>query len=743
MIHPNRDVSKSIAQRQRMVRAGTMHWVHWAVVAFSLLLTVTAWYFSKRQVEEKVVGRFQREADQVVELVKERMELYENALWGGVGLFDASEEVTYPEWMTYANSLRMDKRYPGINGIGVIFNIQPPELEGYLTRERRWRPGYDIHPQHDESEYWPITFIEPAEPNKKAVGLDMAFETNRYTAVQKARDTGLAQVTGPITLIQDAKKTPGFLFYAPFYKGGRKPDTAQERREHIVGVAYAPFIMTKLMQGTLAQSNRHVGLRISDGQDILYDDHDGGNDSDIDIDQHPLYRKSIEIDMYGRNWKFDVWSDLDFRAATASNQPYMILAGGIIIDSLLLALFILLSRANRRAVSYADQLTEDLRVKTKHLEIINKDLDLQIAQRTQAEERFRATIEASPTGMITVNRHGVITLVNKQTESMFGYTRDELLGQKLEQLVPPELRDAHVGFRSAFFEAPHMRTMGQSRDLAGHRKDGSEFPIEVGLTPLETPDGLQVLATIMDITERKHHEQLLHLQMQELTQTNKDLDEFAYVASHDLRSPLEGINKLAKWIHEDNADLPDKSKRHLEQMQRRIGRLANLLDDLLQYSRARRREYHVRSVDTGQLARDVAELSGHCKGFTVSIAPDMPTLVTAKTPLEQVLRNLISNAIKHHDRPDGTVKVSCHPNGKLVEFEVSDDGPGIDPQFHDQIFKMFTTLKPRDEVEGSGMGLAIIKKLVERYGGKITVHSDINKGTTFRFTWPKMMQGDA
>ncbi len=358
----------------------------------------------------------------------------------------------------------------------------------------------------------------------------------------------------------------------------------------------------------------------------------------------------------------------------------------------------------------------------------------------RSEELFRTTIQASPSGMIMVDREGVITLVNEQIEPMFGYARDELLGQKIEQLVPPAIREAHVGYRTAFLGSPDSRAMGAGRDLSGHRKDGTAFPVEIGLNPLETPHGVQVLATVVDITERKQHDLLLRRQMAQLEQANEDLDEFAYVASHDLRSPLEGIKKIASWIIKDNTEvLPDKSKRHLEQMQQRIDRLENLLGDLLQYSRAGRVSAEPLSIDTGQLVRDIAELAHRPKAFTVSAAPDMPTLVTARPPLEQVLRNLISNAIKHHDRPDGTLTISCQPNGRFVEFEISDDGPGIDPQFHDQIFGLFETLRPRDEVEGSGMGLAIVKKLVERYGGKISVASENGRGTTFRFTWPKTM----
>lgn len=224
----------------------------------------------------------------------------------------------------------------------------------------------------------------------------------------------------------------------------------------------------------------------------------------------------------------------------------------------------------------------------------------------------------------------------------------------------------------------------------------------------------------------------------ELERSNRELDEFAYVASHDLRSPLQGIKNLAKWIEEDNARvLHEQSLRHLRQMQQRVARLERLLDDLLQYSRAGRVFGDLVEVDTRELIRETVGLLAPPPGFRVELQGDLPRFVTAKVPLEQVFRNLINNAIKHHDRPDGRVEISCRENGAYYAFSVADDGPGIAPESQEQIFRMFETLKPRDAVEGSGMGLAIIKKIVESLGGEVGVESKPGHGARFWFTWPK------
>ena len=363
-----------------------------------------------------------------------------------------------------------------------------------------------------------------------------------------------------------------------------------------------------------------------------------------------------------------------------------------------------------------------------------------ITDRKHAEALFERAVEASPSGMIVVNAEGKIALANSALEKLFGYARAELVGRPVEVLLPARLRDKHPALRDAFLKSPVARQMGIGRDLSAARKDGTEFPIEIGLNPVETPEGSIVVASVIDITERKKHEREQYQHMAELERANRDLDDFAYMASHDLRTPLEGIKNLAAWIAEDNADvLPEASQRHLRQMKQRVDRLDRLLQDLLQYSRAGRIDTELSEVDTNALVRETVDLLDPPRGFRVSTVGTLPVLRTARAPLLQVTSNLINNAIKHHDRDEGTVEVSCCENAQVsTSSPIADDGPGIAIEYHEQIFRMFETLKPRDEVEGSGMGLAIIKKIVERYAGRVTVESgDANAGRRFRFSWPK------
>ena len=225
----------------------------------------------------------------------------------------------------------------------------------------------------------------------------------------------------------------------------------------------------------------------------------------------------------------------------------------------------------------------------------------------------------------------------------------------------------------------------------------------------------------------------------ELERSNADLDSFAYVASHDLKAPLRGIRNLVEWIAQDiQSTATEDSLDNLRLLRTRVERLESLLESLLTYSRVGRKIEDTEEIDSGKLVEDIKDYLAPSEGFSIICSGQMPCLRTPKAPLEQVIRNLINNAIKHHDLAEGHVGISAIELDEHIEFRVEDDGPGIATEFHARIFKMFQTLKPRDQVEGSGMGLAIVKKAVEGFGGSIRVESNPpSRGSIFIFTWPR------
>ena len=341
--------------------------------------------------------------------------------------------------------------------------------------------------------------------------------------------------------------------------------------------------------------------------------------------------------------------------------------------------------------------------------------------------------------MVMVDGAGDIVMVNTETEQLFGYTRAELLGQSMAMLVPQRFRSAHAGLARAVSTAGKSRPMVAGLDLYGMKKDGSEVPLEIGLNPIDMDEGRMMLAAIVDISERKHAEQERERYTEELRRSNAELAEFARVASHDLKAPLRAIQNLARWIAEDiEGTASADTLENLALLQRRGARLEYLLSGLLEYARLGHVKRSAEAVDTARLIAEITEHLAPLPGFTVVPSGAMPVFLASKAPLEQAMRNLIANALKHHDRDTGTVTVSAKDLGDKIEFTVQDDGPGIDPAYHERIFAMFQTLKPRDEVESSGVGLAIVKKAVETHGGHVRVVSEPpRRGTAFIFTWQK------
>lgn len=219
---------------------------------------------------------------------------------------------------------------------------------------------------------------------------------------------------------------------------------------------------------------------------------------------------------------------------------------------------------------------------------------------------------------------------------------------------------------------------------------------------------------------------------------NSELDNFAYIASHDLKSPLRGIDQLAKWIQEDSAEgLSEESCVNLNKLQGRIRTMETLLNDLLEYARIGRVNGECEPTDTGAMLREISDLIDNPEKIQISIAPDMPVLNTFRTPLRHVFLNLVTNAVKHHDHPEsGKIEIDYLDLNEFYEFSVKDNGPGIDPKHHDRIFQMYQRVG-NTNADGSGMGLAIIKKQIETLGGTISVESEGKQKTTFHFTWPK------
>jgi two-component system, LuxR family, sensor kinase FixL len=468
----------------------------------------------------------------------------------------------------------------------------------------------------------------------------------------------------------------------------------------------------------------------------------------------------------------------------------------------------------------------------------------------RSRQLFRSLFESAPGAIVVIDAEGRIILANERVEKLFQYHPDDLIGKRVEILLPEPLKGVHSTHRLAFFSKPEARPMGSGRELLGRREDGSVFLVEIGLSYTTTEEGILALAFITDITERKKMEDALKeselkfktlfdtapiaiytkdveghytsvnadtltywhenpvghtdaellppeiadalrsvdLQVMEkeqqisreerllspngfrtvlsrkiplrdaddsvigilgtslditerkqllskLQETNQNLSDFAYVVSHDLKAPLRGIRSIAGWLSSDYADvLDDDGKDMLNLMQIRVSRLQGLIEGVLKYSRVGRIEDIWEYVDLQDVVEHVIRSLEHEDHMKIIIANPLPTVYGGQVRLEQVFQNLLSNSIKFMDKPEGLIKISMTRLDGFWQFRISDNGPGIDERYFDKIFQMFQTLNPRDDFESTGIGLSIVKKIVEMHGGEISLKSELGKGTTFTFT---------
>jgi len=359
-----------------------------------------------------------------------------------------------------------------------------------------------------------------------------------------------------------------------------------------------------------------------------------------------------------------------------------------------------------------------------------------------AQARLKSTLEASSVGTWTWELASDRLIADEFTARMFSMAADAA-AQGLP--VAAYLQLVHEGDRTDVAAALEraIRLCGPYDIEYRVRQDDGAFRWLQARGRVE-PDGAGHAAyfhgAVIDITDRKLSELSLRDKNQQLERSNRDLEDFAYIASHDLRTPLNGINSTALCLEEDlHGSLSDESRKLLGLMRNRINRMETLLDDLLTYSRVGRTDTAVSETKLADIFERIIEVLNPPAHIQVRVEGELPVISTASTQLEQVLRNLIDNAVKYHDKQNGEVVLSGKRVGDFVEFVVRDDGPGILPQFHEKIFQLFQTLKRRDDLKGTGMGLAIVKRLVERQNCRITVHSQGDgTGTQFRFQWPTL-----
>ena len=384
-----------------------------------------------------------------------------------------------------------------------------------------------------------------------------------------------------------------------------------------------------------------------------------------------------------------------------------------------------------------------------------------VAESKESDAKYRGLLEAAPDAMVVVNQGGEIVLLNLQAENEFGYRRDELLGQKVTNIIPDGFAERLIadGLRSA--EDALAQQIGTGIELIGKRRNGAEFPIEIMLSPLESTEGILVTAAIRNISVRKQSEEHkaklenardeLERRVDERTkelafanrileQSNMELKQFAYIASHDLQSPLRSISgfvQLLKMEYEGKFD--EQGQDWIRRTVQAVEQMQTLIRDLLSYSRVEARSRTLTQIPFLDIVKDALTLLEspiHDSGGQVTWGP-LPEIIGDRSQLVQLVQNLIGNGLTYHGDKPPRIHVSAERGGREWIFSVRDNGIGIEPKYHEQIFEIFKRLHDQKDYPGTGIGLAVCRRVANRHGGRIWVESEPGHGSVFHFTIPE------
>ncbi|MCJ8299766.1 MAG: CHASE domain-containing protein, partial [Pseudomonadales bacterium] len=558
--------------------------------------------------------------------------------------------------------------------------------------------------------FYPVYYVYPLSGNEAAVGYDLGSNQARLNALQTAMDTARPVMTTAIKLVQETATQSGVLIFYPVFQDGVEPRSIAERRRKLLGFALLVLRVGDLIEHASASLPQQLDLMITDTADkqVLYGDQNKVHNN------HKLHFKTV-ISFAQRSWQLSV-TPLAGGAVYRDLTAWLIALGALLLSLLASLHFYQLNRSHRQ-------------------------ISLEVARQTKAlrvsEQRFSLAVEGSSVGIwdwIDVDESNEYW--SPQFYKLLGYENLEIKASKqnfVRMLHPEDRKPAaqllqrHLTDRSRF--EIEYRIKHKSGEYLWFLCSGQAAWDENG-------KALRMVGSIQKIQRRKKAEIAIASYAAELQRSNEDLEQFAYVASHDLKAPLRGISNLAQWIEENMAGKMDsETDSYMQLLKGRITRLENLLAGLLQYSKAGLAETQVESVDLNLLTGNITDLlCAEQQGFLVKF--ELPNIQLQQSVISQVLHNLISNSIKHHLGSSGKINVDYENTGSEHLFSVSDDGPGIDPAMSGKVFQMFQTLKPRDEVEGSGMGLAIVKKLIERSGGKVWIDRQRQQGCCIKFSLP-------
>ncbi len=693
----------------------------------SAAIAMVVWNNARERELRLAEAEFLSTVGKLASLVQLRLTSHALTQRGGASLFAALKWPSSGQWRSYIDGLALQEHFPAMLGLGFAAHVDQSKLVQLQLQLRESGDGMlDVRPHGRRERYGPIIYLEPRTPqNQMAIGYDMFSEPIRQAAMRGATDTGKPQLSGLVQLVQDGGEAiPGMLLYTPVYReAAGVPTNLAQRRDSIIGWVYSPFHVRRMLEYAVAPAKTSERMRVVDVTDpeqvVLY--------ADPDIGEINAFTHSLTLSFHGRRWRFDFFSGPQQIAApqlAALNN--MLIAGGL-VSLLLFGLMWTLASIQGRAEQLARDMTASFR---------------------RSEQRFRSAMQYSAIGKALLDTAGQIMDTNPSFNEILGRKQSELLGQSFASLLdggegPLRTSQMHAAIDD---EGGVIRT---TRTL--QRRDGEMRHVQLTMAPVPGDPGRDIarLVQMEDVSERVRAEAAVKslnrtlearvaARTRELSEANHELESFAYSVSHDLRAPLRAIEGFSRILVERYSDALDLTGRdYLGRVRKATERMAELIDALLKLSRISRTGLTVVDVDLSGLAEEVgAGLADadQTRNVVLRVQPGMQ-VHGDRALLHTLLDNLMGNAWKFTgDTPGAWVEVGMDIGADGVPvYRVRDNGAGFDAGYADKLFRPFQRLHSQDAFPGHGIGLASVKRIIERHGGDISAEGVPGQGATFRF----------
>jgi len=702
-----------------------------ALLVLLLAVGVVLFYAQSRRDRELSAAHLAFDADtaEVAERMRERLGNYDLILRGGVSLFVSVDWPSAAQWGNYFRGLHIDQQFPSIVGLGFAPYLTSGQLPEFQRRLRDEGAGlFVLRPAGVRNEYGPILYLEPDTPeNVVAIGYDMYSEPRRKAAMQAAAESGETRMSAPVEMPRTAEIAQSqslMMLYAPVYRSLARPTTVGDRRDVLRGWVYAPIRLQSLVEVTKRTVQRPARFRIRDvtggGNRLLYEDPALRDAVKL---EPPAFTGMRTIEIYGRHWELDFVSPplADVESKAVDLRATILI--GLVCALLLFGITFALAMTEARAETLAARLNEAYR---------------------RSEQRFRNAMEYSAIGKALLDSHGRIVDANPAMATILGMTQQALVGRSLGE----QFADVDDPLRTGQMQAMQEGTHRITRRL--RRGDGELRHAQLTFSPMPGEEGQDVvgLVQVEDITERVRAEATVRalnrtletrvaVRTRELAQANEELESFAYSVSHDLRTPLRSIDGFSRLLSERYAGALDEAGRgYLERVRNASLRMDELIEAILKVSRVGRSELKPRMTDLSRIADEVvSELREQDPGRDVEVAIDRALVAWVDPALVRtLLQNLLGNAWKF---TAGTAapRIRMHRDGHA--FVVEDNGAGFDPSYANKLFRPFQRLHAQQEFPGHGIGLATVRRILERHGGSIRAEGEPGGGARFVFVFPE------